>query len=204
MKYPKLFGRIEAVWNKLGGEEGVDRFLANEFAFVEPTSKKGKAGTSDLFTFVGMFKTVGAKEFVAAKHYVIDTSEDARVRISYLGGNFEKHLLPKVEREIAAAELKLQNLRRPSIDLPKNPEEPGTIAGLGGLEKAETGLYEFHETLAYKQTVGDFSWLVGYARDDDYVLWAVYAYWRGDGWGVEADSVSFPFRCDAGLEFLSR
>lgn len=29
-KYPKTLGRIEAVWNKLGGEEGVDRFLRGE------------------------------------------------------------------------------------------------------------------------------------------------------------------------------
>lgn len=34
-KYPKTLGRIEAVWNKLGGEEGVDRFLANELIVVE-------------------------------------------------------------------------------------------------------------------------------------------------------------------------
>src|SRR3989344_2458381 len=29
-KYPKTLGRIEAVWNKQGGEDGVDRFLRNE------------------------------------------------------------------------------------------------------------------------------------------------------------------------------
>ncbi|MEK7576903.1 MAG: hypothetical protein AAB482_04405 [Patescibacteria group bacterium] len=32
MKYPGItLGRVEAVWNKLGGEEGVDRFLRDEF-----------------------------------------------------------------------------------------------------------------------------------------------------------------------------
>lgn len=34
-KYPKTLGRIEAVWNKLGGEEGVDRFLGDELVVVE-------------------------------------------------------------------------------------------------------------------------------------------------------------------------
>jgi hypothetical protein len=29
-KYPNTLGRIEAVWNKLGGEDGVDRFLRGE------------------------------------------------------------------------------------------------------------------------------------------------------------------------------
>jgi hypothetical protein len=34
-KYPKTLGRIEAVWNKLGGEEGVDRFLSGELMVSE-------------------------------------------------------------------------------------------------------------------------------------------------------------------------
>jgi pterin-4a-carbinolamine dehydratase len=37
MKYPNItLGRIEAVWNKLGGEEGVDRFLRSEVIVTEP------------------------------------------------------------------------------------------------------------------------------------------------------------------------
>jgi len=36
MKYSGVtLGRVEAVWNKLGGEEGVDRFLRNELTVVE-------------------------------------------------------------------------------------------------------------------------------------------------------------------------
>lgn len=35
-KYPNTLGRIEAVWNKLGGEEGVDRFLCGEITVSEP------------------------------------------------------------------------------------------------------------------------------------------------------------------------
>src|SRR3989344_5098096 len=35
-KYPKTLGRIEAVWNKLGGEDGVDRFLRDELSVSEP------------------------------------------------------------------------------------------------------------------------------------------------------------------------
>lgn len=35
MKYPKVnLGQVEAVWNKLGGEEGVARFLRNESRVV--------------------------------------------------------------------------------------------------------------------------------------------------------------------------
>ncbi|MFA5994548.1 MAG: hypothetical protein WC823_06345 [Parcubacteria group bacterium] len=40
MKYPKVeLGTIEAVWNKLGGEEGVARFLRGELTVSEPIRK---------------------------------------------------------------------------------------------------------------------------------------------------------------------
>jgi hypothetical protein len=157
-----------------------------------------------LFESVATFKVPGAKEFVAKKKFVVDTSESARVRISYLGETFKRVMLPKVERDIAEADLKLQKLLDASLDLPENSEKLGTIAGLGGMEKAEASLYAFHETLAYKQSIRDFSWVVGYARDAEGILWAVGAYWGGDGWSVEASSVGNPGRWDVGSEFVSR
>jgi len=37
MKYPDVtLGRVEAVWNMLGGEEGVERFLRGEVVIAEP------------------------------------------------------------------------------------------------------------------------------------------------------------------------
>src|SRR5687767_5139046 len=37
MKYPNVtLGRVEAVWNRLGGEEGVERFLRGEIIVAEP------------------------------------------------------------------------------------------------------------------------------------------------------------------------
>lgn len=37
MKYPNVtLGRVEAVWNKLGGEEGVEKFLRDELVVSEP------------------------------------------------------------------------------------------------------------------------------------------------------------------------
>ena len=195
---------VEAVFNKLGGIEGSKRLLSNKLALVDPTKAKKGAKMPALFTFAGTFKTEGTKKFVAAKNYVINTDENARVRISYIGGNFKTYLLSKVEHDIAASDLNLQKLRRSSIDLPKNADEPGTIAGLGGLEKAETGLYEFFETLAHKQATKDFSWVVGYVRDDNNVLWAVHARWNDDGWLVEAYSVTNPCSWGADDGFVSR
>lgn len=40
MKYADVtLGRVEAVWNKLGGEEGVDRFLRGEITVSEPARR---------------------------------------------------------------------------------------------------------------------------------------------------------------------
>ncbi|MFA6432572.1 MAG: hypothetical protein WCV82_02030 [Candidatus Paceibacterota bacterium] len=40
MKYPNVtLGRIEAVWNKLGGEDGVDKFLRDELRVSEPARR---------------------------------------------------------------------------------------------------------------------------------------------------------------------
>ncbi len=40
MKYSNIrLGTIEAVWNKLGGENGVDKFLRGEIAVAEPMSR---------------------------------------------------------------------------------------------------------------------------------------------------------------------
>lgn len=36
MKYPNItLGHVEAVWNKLGGEEGVEKFLRDELV-IQP------------------------------------------------------------------------------------------------------------------------------------------------------------------------
>jgi hypothetical protein len=203
IKYSKLaLGRIEAFMNQIGGEGGLADFLAHKFVLVDPAkAKKGakQPTVEPLFTFAGRFKTPGAKEFIAKQKFVIDTSENARVRISCLGDNFKKVMLPKVERDIVASDLVLSKLTRHQHDLPMSDEEPGTIAGLGGLTKAETTLCEFYETLAHKQSLGDFSWTVGYVHG-----WAVYADWVGDGWYVSAFSVTYPSWWDADREFVSR
>jgi hypothetical protein len=211
MKYPDMkWGLMEAVVNILGGEQGVDDLRAGRLVLVDPAkAKKGtETPTEPLFTFVLRFHLQAVKEFVAKQKFVVNTSQDARVRISYLGNNFKKYLLPLVERDVAERDLTVSKLVRDQHDLPMSDKEPGTIAGLGGLTKAETGLCEFYEALAHKQSTGDLTWVTGYVRvydeDSNSILWAVGADWRGDGWGVGARSVADPGRWDAGGEFLSR
>lgn len=205
IKHPKTLGRLEAMLNKIGGDDGLDLLLADKLVLIDLTKgKKGAKAPEPPFAFSGTFKTTGAKEFVSKQKFVIDTSENAHVRISYLGDNFKKYLWQKVERDIAANDLRLSKLRRSQRDLPMSDEEPGTILGLGGLTKAEIALFEFYETLAHKQALNDFSWTVGYIRDDNGVLWAVRGLWHGDGWRVEAHSVADPHGWHADVEFVSR
>lgn len=172
--------------------------------FCDAVSNRAAKIVENLFEFVCTFKAPGAKEFIAKKKFVRDTSERARVRISWLGETFNRVMLPLVERDIADEELKLQRLLEPSYDLPQDSEHLGTIAGLGGMQKARVSLCAFYETLAYKQSIGDFSWLIGYVRGADGLLWAVGAGWLGGGWSVEAGSPGVPLGWVGGSGFLSR
>jgi len=211
IKHPKTLGPLEAILNKIGGDDGVDLLLADKLVLVDPN--KGRRGfkvpsSNPLFTFAGRFHAPGAKEFVSAKAYVVDTSERARVRISYLGNNFKKHLLPTIERDIAPSDLTLSKLTRGQKDLPLSDDEPGTIAGLGGTTKAVTSACEFFETLAHKQAVGNLTWTAGYVlvkdNDGNSVLWALRASWLDAGWRVGAFSPSGPDSWHAGRAFVSR
>jgi hypothetical protein len=73
---------------------------------------------STLLESVATFKAPGSKEFVAEKRFVVDTSENARVRISWLGSNLKANFLRKTEENIAESELKLRKLRIASLDAP--------------------------------------------------------------------------------------
>ncbi|MBI4067919.1 hypothetical protein HY413_00740 [Candidatus Kaiserbacteria bacterium] len=141
------------------------------------------------------FRMFGAKEFIAKKKFVVNTSEDAHVRISYLGDNFKKTMLSKTERDVNETELRLSKLKQASLDAP-------IITELG--DRAEISLVAFYETLAHKQVARDYTWVIGYIRDVSGVLWAVGAYWYGDGWRVSAGSVWGPDRWYAGGGFVSR
>ncbi len=165
--------------------------------FCEAVKSRTEKVVEKLLESVASFKVPGAKEFIAKKRFVVDTSENARVRISWLGGNFKTNFLGKTETNVVECELKLKKLRKASLDA-------SIIVEQGGEEKAEISLCEYYETLAHKQATRDFSWLVAYIRDVNGILWAVSARWGGGGWRVEAYSVDYPRGWDAGCEFVSR
>lgn len=162
------------------------------------------ASTPSLLAPVGTVEIPATTQpFVAKDHFVVNTEEDAPLKISYLGENFRAWFLGKTEEARSAGALRYARLVRPSLDGP-------IIAGLGGEAKAETTLAEFYVLLARQPDGASGPLLtdgcanIFYVRDVSGVLCAVGAYWSGYGWSVDAVSVSYPDEWDAGLRVFSR
>ncbi len=197
MKYPDVTaGQTEAAINKHGGWDGFLRFLRGETIVIEKVNSPIKK----LLEFLFSFNAKAVERFVAKEKFVEGKTTDD-VSISWLGENFKKNFLGKIERNVKPAELKVQKLLETATDLPQE-DEPGIIPELAG--KHRTFLAHFFQLLAYKQQQQDYSWLIGYICDENGVLWTVFAHWRGDGWNVEAYSVGRPSRWVAGHRVLSR
>ena len=119
-------------FNKLGGMEGVRRFLANA-----PEIK-----AVGLLKYVTTVVAFAVYEFVAADFFKEDISAEAKVKISYPDGNFKKFFLGKIEEEVEAAELTVSQLVKRSLDAP-------ILAEFGN--RAETKLAHLWELLAKQQ-----------------------------------------------------
>lgn len=130
-----------------------------------------------------------AEKFITRDHFIVDKSEKAKVKISYLGENFQKEFLDKIEEPFSGSTLQYRKLRKTSADEP-------IITELGGEEKAETTLTEMF-FLMEKQRNGEAGALLnnGYAnifyiKNSAGVLRAVLVNWGGGGWFVRAGSVA--------------
>jgi hypothetical protein len=157
---------------------------------------KGVGEVNELLKpFGAPFTVPSVKEFVAKKKFVFNASENARVRIRWLGDRFKQVMLPKTEHDVAKTELRFSKLETATLD-------SLIITELG--DRAEITLHHFYETLAHKKQVRDYEWIIGYVRGVDGYLWAVGASWDGGGWDVRADSVDSPGRWGAGVAFVSR
>ncbi len=155
---------------------------------------------SALLEFVTTIELPAVDTFVAREKFREDKETDG-VKIWSLGSNFTNHFLGKTETVVAKATLRIQKLRKSSLDKP-------ILTELG--DTAETTLAHFWELLK-KQGHGEEGDLVinGYAniayiRDTKGTLWAVLARWiAGYGWRVFANSVGNPFGWDAGVQVIS-
>jgi len=188
---------FEAIINKLGGEEAGEQFLRGELTVSKPEKPT-------ILEFLGTVSVPATnKKFVAKKKFVINTGDDAAVKISYLGDNFKAEFLGKTEKPFAGSELRQQKLKQASVD-------GLIIAEIGGEAKAETTLTEVF-ALMEKQGKGESGTILNngyanifYVRNVKGVLRAVFVYWLDGGWGVGAYSVESPGRWFDGLQVFSR
>lgn len=143
------------------------------------------------------------EKFVAKDKFVVDTSQKARVKISYLGDNFRRRFFDKVEEPAGETTLRRYRLKKDSQDDP-------IIGELGGKEAAETtlsnlfGLMELQGNGEPGVLLTNGYWNVFYIRDDEGVLWAGDVYWVGGGWFVDALSIDYPDSWLAGGQVFSR
>ena len=187
-----LVDLLEKLLGKDAGAEwfaALGRFLRKENAWGD--------GKKNLLRLLSTIAVKGSKKFVAKDAFRINSDPSQRVRISYLGDNFKAWMLGKVEENVDDAILRLHELLETSRDIP-------IVAELGNEEGVEIFLAHFYEVLAAKQVANDLTWTVGYARDKNGVLCAIYAYWYDDGWHVSAGSLGDQGRWLDGCRFLSR
>lgn len=130
-------------------------------------------------------------KFVAKDKFVVDISEESRVKISRLGNNFKEWFLGKCEDPFSGGTVYGRKINKGSVDGP-------ILTELGGQEKAETTLTETYAMMSAQPNGKSGDLLnngfanVFYVRDINNTLRAVRLNWDGDGWIVDAHSVKDP------------
>jgi len=194
MKYGDLnLGQIEAVVNKLGGMDGVYRLLSGELVIVDKAAK--------LLKFVAEIAVGGTEKFIAADAF--GANNPAGIKF-FLGNNFKKHFLGKIENNVEPATIAVHQLERSSRDA-------NIVAELGP-EKRVIKLAHFYELIKAQANGQEGPLLVnGYANiayieDGSGSFWAVFAGWGSFSreWHVLAYSVEIPSGWNAGFQVLSR
>lgn len=140
-----------------------------------------------------------AERFAASEQFVLNYGPKTKpgVLISYLGDNFKQWFLGKVEEPLTKeTTLRYAKLVKSSVDGP-------ILAELG--DKAETTLAQIYALLELqKNGEGGVLLTNGWANIFYVNGRAVDVYWLGDGWHVDAYSVTGPDRWDDGLRVFSR
>lgn len=176
-------GQVEAIVNKLGGMEGVKRFLAST---VEIVVKSILELVSD------EIKVSARDKFVVTNHF-----KKGNAGIYFVSDNFKAWFGTKVEESVPAATLSSHRLAQGSVDGPIKAE-------LG--EGHETLLAWLYEKIEVQAGGRKGELLVnGYAN-----IWyvdgrVVYVIWyAGSGWYVFAYEVSHPDGWVADIRVFSR
>lgn len=193
-------GVIEDDWIRLLGNDGLAQKVAEQFI-----ASRAPVPTEPLLKFGGTVPIPAtASRFTADFCFQLNKTANGLPQISYLGENFSKWFLDKVEEPLAETTLVYHQLERSSVDGP-------ILAELGGEEKVETSLTAIF-TLMSLQKTGQAGILLNngyanifYVRDVmNNVLRAVSVSWYGGGWDVVADPVGYPGTWRAGRRVFSR
>lgn len=193
MKYPDLTaGDGEFFVNLVGGWENFQQIKRGALTIV--------VQAASLLRRLSTAFTPACRKFVAAEHFVINTSENAKVN---LGDNFKINFWQKVERNIPGTILVISDLTKNSPDAP-------ILEELGN--RAETTLSQLWHLLMLQSNGEEGGFLlvngsanVFYIKDAGGKLWAVDARWSPDGcWRVGLCSVVSLYIVLAGSRVVSR
>lgn len=174
-------GRLRALKEVLEGNA--------QIVTISTKVAKPKPSILEFVSTVKIPATTGS--FVAKAKFVVNITDEASVKISYVWENFREWFLNgdgKTEGPTDEQTLSYAKLRKASVDAP-------IIAELGGEEKSETTLSEMF-SLMEKQGKGEAGVLLNngyanifYVRDSAGMLRAVGVRWYDGGWDVFAYSV---------------
>jgi hypothetical protein len=191
----------DAQWAIMNGKEAVSlsaRAIANRSKPVAPADK------TILSAIVATFIVPATTEkFVAQDKFKVDTGKEAKVKISYLEGDFEREFLGKVEGPFAGSIICGRKLEKKSVDDP-------ILQELGGNETAETTLTEMYAAMAAQPNGEDGCLLnngranIFYIKNITGALRAVFVGWDDGGWYVSVHSVEYPRAWFAGHRVFSR
>ena len=139
-------------------------------------------------------------QFVAANHFLEGQSRE-QLQITWIGANFRRHFLNKIEGPAPAREFDVYRLKR----FAHNDTIIGEIGG-----EPEVMLHDIWVLLTH-QSHGEQGPLqtdarpnLFYVRDSTGLLWAVDTVWGGAGWEVGASRLDEPRQWDAQIEVITR
>lgn len=191
----------DAQWAIMNGKEAARLFVEAVANRIKVTTQVVVAILSEIIATVIIPATT--EKFVAKDRFKVDTSRKAKVKISYLGDNFESWFMGKTEEPFSGSTIYGRELNKGSVDGP-------ILSELGGQEKSETTLSEVFAMMA-RQANGKAGELLNngyanifYVRDITGTLRAVSVSWSGGGWNVSASSVEDPFEWRVGSRVFSR
>jgi len=194
MAYWKPVVRIQNLVNLFGGEERIERFESGELVLVD----RATDDPGPLLKFEGNVPLVGGR-FVAKQAF---TMGNTKVKFCYIDERIPK-LFGGVKEDVAAGQLGVHTLRRPSHD-------PDIMVAMGPQPKRFVSIGQYYYMLEAQGQGQEGPLLIngyaniGYVMDENGAVWVLDARWYSDGWYVGLRSVARRSGWGAGRRALSQ